>query len=113
MPSSSSGSRPKPLSLSQFWPDAPPTKTSFPMRNVVMSGLSRATVVIEAAETSGARMQARFALEHGRPVFLLESLLGHEWARGYAERPGTHVVKRVDEVVELVERLAAPDVLTV
>ena len=99
--------------LSQFWPDAPPTKTSFPMRNIVMSGLSRATVVIEAAERSGARMQARYALEHGRPVFLLESLLEHEWAREYAERPGTHVVKRVDDVVELVDRLAAPDILTV
>ena len=58
--------------VSQFWPDAPPTKTSFPMRNVVMSGLARATVVIEASHTSGARMQARFALEHGRPLFLLE-----------------------------------------
>ncbi len=99
--------------LSQFWPDAPPTKSSFPMRNIVMSGLSRATVVIEAADRSGARMQARYALEHGRPVFLLESLLKHDWAREYAERPGTHVVTRVDEVVELVERLAAPDVLTV
>jgi len=99
--------------VSQFWPDAPPTKVSFPMRNIVMSGLSRATVVVEAADRSGARMQARYALEHGRPVFLLESLLQHDWAREYAERPGTHVVGRVDEVVELVERLAAPDVLTV
>lgn len=99
--------------LSQFWPDAPPTRSSFPMRNIVMSGLSRATVVIEAADRSGARMQARYALEHGRPVFLLESLLKHDWAREYAERPGTHVVTRVDEVVELVERLAAPDALTV
>ena len=74
--------------VSQFWPDAPPTKTSFPMRNVVMSGVARATVVVEASHTSGARMQARFALEHGRPVFLLESLLEHEWAQDYAERPG-------------------------
>lgn len=99
--------------LSQFWPDAPPTKSSFPMRNIVMSGLSRATVVIEAADRSGARLQARYALEHGRPVFLLESLLRHDWARAYAERPGTHVVTRVDEVVELVERLATPEFLTV
>ena len=99
--------------LSQFWPDAPPTRTSFPMRNIVMSGLSRATVVVEAADRSGARMQARYALEHGRPVFLLEPLLQHDWARQYADRPGTHVVKKVDEVVALVERLAAPDVLTV
>lgn len=98
--------------VSQFWPDAPPTRSSFPMRNVVMSGLARATVVIEASSTSGARMQARFALEHGRPVFLLDSLLEHDWAREYAERPGAHVVRSADEVVERVERLVAPDVLT-
>lgn len=98
--------------ISQFWPDAPPTKTSFPMRNVVMSGLARATVVIEASQTSGARMQARFALEHGRPLFLLDALLEHEWARQYAERPGAYVVRTADEVVERVERLVAPDVLT-
>ena len=37
------------LVLSQFWPGAAPTKTSFPMRNAVMSGYAAATVVIEAA----------------------------------------------------------------
>ena len=97
--------------LSQFWPDAPPTKTSFPMRNVVMSGVALGTVVIEASHTSGAKMQARFALEHGRPVFLLESLLQHEWAREYADRPGAHVVGRADDVIELVERLTSLDTL--
>lgn len=98
--------------VSQFWPGAPPTKTSFPMRNIVMSGLARATVVVEASQTSGARMQARFALEHGRPLFLVESLLEHEWARQYAERPGAYVVRSADEVVDRVERLVVPDVLT-
>jgi DNA processing protein len=97
--------------LSQFWPDSPPTKKSFPMRNIVMSGVALGTVVIEASHTSGARMQARFALEHGRPVFLLESLLRHEWAREYADRPGAHVVGRADDVVELVERLTSLDTL--
>ena len=97
--------------LSQFWPDAPPTKTSFPMRNIVMSGVALGTVVIEASHTSGAKMQARFALEHGRPVFLLESLLQHEWAREYADRPGAHVVGQADDVIELVERLTSLDTL--
>ena len=54
--------------LSQFWPDQGARKWTFPMRNAVMSGFARATVVIEASHTSGARMQARLALEHGRPV---------------------------------------------
>ena len=58
--------------VSQFWPDAGPTRASFPLRNAVMSGLSLATVIVEASATSGTRTQARAALEHGRPVFLLD-----------------------------------------
>ncbi len=95
--------------MSQFWPDAPPTRTSFPMRNVTMSGLALATVVIEASARSGARMQARLALEHGRRVFLHRSLLEHTWARDYADRPGATVVDSADEVIEQIERLVAPE----
>jgi DNA processing protein len=94
------------LVLSQFWPDAPPTKTSFPMRNAVMSGYAAATVVVEAAYRSGARMQARLALEHGRPVVLPRQLLAHDWARDYAQRPGVHVVNDVDDLLTTVEGLA-------
>jgi DNA processing protein len=92
--------------ISQFLPDAPPTKFSFPMRNAVMSGYAAATVVVEAAWRSGARMQARLALEHGRPVFLLQSLLEHDWAREYAQRPGVTVVGGVDDVLSLLEHIS-------
>jgi DNA processing protein len=95
------------LVVSQFWPDAPPTKTSFPMRNAVMSGYAAATVVVEAAYRSGARMQARLALEHGRPVVLPRQLLAHDWARDYAARPGVHVVDNLDDLLATVERLTA------
>jgi DNA processing protein len=95
--------------ISQFWPDQPPTRRTFPIRNIVMSGLAQATVVVEASSTSGARMQARFALEHGRPVFLPERLLEHEWARAYAERPGAYVVASSGEISGHLERLASPD----
>ncbi|MFF8034814.1 MULTISPECIES: DNA-processing protein DprA [unclassified Streptomyces] len=93
------------LLISQFWPDAPPSKTSFPMRNAVMSGYSLATVVIEAAYRSGARMQARLALEHGRPVFLMRSLLTHEWAREYASRPNTTVIDGPEDVFSRLDSL--------
>jgi DNA processing protein len=95
--------------VSQFWPDAPPTKTSFPMRNVVMSGFALATVVIEASARSGAKMQARLALEHGRRVFLPRSLLEHVWARDYADRPGATVVDSAEYIVEQVERVMQLD----
>ena len=86
--------------VSQFWPDAPPAKWSFPMRNVTMSGMGVGTVVVEASSTSGAKMQARLALEHGKRLFLVESLVMHEeWAQRYAERPGATVVQSVDDVL--------------
>ena len=97
----------KGLVISQFLPGSPPTKTSFPMRNAVMSGYALATVVIEAAYQSGARMQARLALQHGRHVFLMRSLLQHDWARGYAERPGVTVVDNASHVFSGLQRLAA------
>jgi DNA processing protein len=99
--------------VSQFWPDAPPTKVSFPMRNAVMSGFALATVVVEAGDKSGARTQARHALRHGRPVFLFASLLENRWARDYAELPGTHVVEAADQVLESIERLTSVDALSI
>jgi DNA processing protein len=95
------------LLVSQFWPDAPPTRTSFPMRNAVMSGYAAATVVVEAAYRSGARMQARLALEHGRPVVLLQSLMDHDWARSYAERPGVYVVSGISDLLDVVRDLTS------
>ena len=98
--------------LSQFWPDQGPRPWTFPLRNTVMSGFALATVVVEASKTSGARMQARIALEHGRPVFLLQSLVDeHEWAQSYAERPGVYVVASTDVVVERLERLYSSELV--
>jgi len=95
--------------VSQFWPTSPPTKVSFPMRNVVMSGMAIGTVVIEASPTSGARMQARLALEHGKRLFLVKSLVMHEeWARRYAERPGTMVVDSVEDILDVLVTIARP-----
>jgi DNA processing protein len=97
--------------VSQFWPDDPPHRRRFPLRNATMSGIALATIVIEATHTSGARTQARLALAHGRPVLLMERLLDQQWVRDLATRPGTRVIRSADEVVPTVERLAATDAL--
>lgn len=90
--------------VSQFWPDAPPATYTFPRRNATMSGIAQGTVVIEASSTSGAKMQARLALEHGKRVFLLRSLVEeHEWARKYAGRRGAVVVDAVDDVLRALQ----------
>jgi DNA processing protein len=95
--------------VSQFWPDAPPTRYSFPMRNVVMSGMAVGTVVVEATSKSGAKMQARFALEHGKRLFLPESLvMQQEWAQRYSTRPGAVVVQRVEDVLDVLTSAAKP-----
>jgi len=96
------------LVLSQFWPDGAPTRHSFPMRNAVMSGYAAATVVVEASYRSGARMQARLALEHGRPVFLLDTLLDHDWAQEYALKPGAHVVRDAQGVLDVLDEILNP-----
>lgn len=97
--------------VSQFWPEAGPSRTSFPQRNAVMSGLALGTVVVEASYRSGARMQARLALAHGRPVFLGQALLEQPWARDLARRPGVHVVGDPSQIVQTIERLHATDTL--
>jgi DNA processing protein len=97
--------------VSQFWPYTPPTRKSFPMRNAVMSGLALGTVVVEASSRSGARVQARLALAHGRPVFLVRAQLAQPWARELATRPGVHVVSMPDEITATIERLRATDAL--
>jgi DNA processing protein len=97
--------------VSQFWPDAGPSRRSFPMRNALMSGLSLATVIVEASQHSGARSQARFALAHGRPVLLIESLLEQAWARELSVAPGVHVVGSAAEAVAAVQRLSNTDAL--
>ncbi|MBK0164393.1 DNA-processing protein DprA [Klebsiella sp. S69] len=45
----------------------------FPERNITMSALTEATIIIEASETSGTLTQARAALAQGRMLFILES----------------------------------------
>lgn len=94
------------LVLSQFWPDAPPRKQNFLMRNALMSGYGLATIVVEAGETSGARAQARMAVEHGRPVILSDLVVErNEWAQALMQRSGVYVVSGWREIGPIVDRI--------
>lgn len=95
--------------VSQFWPSAPPATWSFPRRNITMSGIAQGTVVIEASATSGAKLQARLALQHGKKVFLLRSLVdSYAWAAKCAKERNARVV---DDVQDVVRDLADPDAI--
>lgn len=68
--------------LSQFKPGSSPSRSSFPMRNAVMSAYGRATIIVEASESSGTRHQAKSAVKHGRPLILSETVVRNTtWGR--------------------------------
>ncbi|MEV0620787.1 DNA-processing protein DprA [Nonomuraea sp. NPDC050404] len=92
--------------FSQFWPDRTPDKTTFPLRNGTMSGYSLATIIVEASERSGTRIQARKAVEHGRPVILMRSVVDRtQWGRVTADKPDVHVAKDAHEAMTIVDEL--------
>jgi DNA processing protein len=67
--------------------------------------LALGTVIVEASPRSGARIQARQALAHGRPVFLMRPVLGQAWADELATRPGVYTVDSPQQITSLLERL--------
>lgn len=95
------------LVVSQFPPETRGARWTFPLRNRVMSGFARATVVVEASQTSGARLQANMARDHGRQVVLLRSLVDeHAWARELAAAdPGVLVAEQIEDVVQRLDAL--------
>ncbi len=94
------------LVLSQFWPGSAPTKISFPMRNAVMSGYSRASIIVEAGENSGTRIQARLALAHGRPIIITERVVSTTvWGKKLIGIPGVTVVQSAHEGIIAAKQL--------
>lgn len=68
--------------ISEYPPGSPPSGKNFPVRNRIMSGLSDATVVVEADMKSGALITARLCLEQGRRLFAVPGKVGDSGAEG-------------------------------
>lgn len=61
--------------LSEYYPDIPPDKKTFPQRNRIVSGLSKGCLVAEASERSGALITARLCLEQNRELMCIPGAL--------------------------------------
>jgi DNA processing protein len=95
------------LVVSQFPPGATPTKATFPMRNATMSAYSALTVIVEAGEKSGTKIQAAAAVKHGRPLVLTRQVAnGTTWGRNYIDEGyDVTIAATPDEAMEAVQRV--------
>ncbi|PWT80689.1 MAG: DNA-protecting protein DprA [Blastocatellia bacterium] len=90
------------LLMSELAPGTKPLPQFFPQRNRVISGLSRAVVIVEAGERSGSLITARCALEQGRDVLAVPgNILSGRNRGGHALlRDGAKIVESADDILE-------------
>lgn len=88
--------------ISEFPPDYPSTPGNFPARNRIISGLSLAVLVTEAAEDSGSLITARLAIEQGRDVFAVPGPVTSTLSKGPVSliREGARIVMEPAEILE-------------
>nr|WP_204513935.1 DNA-processing protein DprA [Bradyrhizobium canariense] len=78
----------------------PHNRLFFPERNITMSAMTEATIIVEAGETSGTLTQARAALHQGRKLFILDSCFQRAditWPASFEAR-GAIRVKRMEDI---------------
>jgi DNA processing protein len=90
------------LLVSEYPAGTPPDRGNFPRRNRIIAGLSRATLVIEAPQRSGALITARLANDYNRDVYALPGSLDNPCSRGSLEllNQGAQVILGEDELLE-------------
>ena len=94
------------LILSEFSIGTPSLPENFPIRNRIIAGLARGTLVVEAALQSGSLITARLALEAGREVFAIPGSIHSPQARGcnVLLKQGA---KLVDSAADILEEFSA------
>lgn len=88
--------------ISEYEPNIPAFQNQFLERNRIVSGLSIATVVIEAPDRSGSLVTARLAAEQGREVFVLPGPTNHPNYKGSHKliRDGARLITSIEDILE-------------
>jgi DNA processing protein len=90
------------LILSEYPPDTKPSRWQFPMRNRIISGLSRGTIIIEAKRKSGSLITANYALNEGREVFSLPGSIFNPLSGGTNDliQQGAKLVTNANDIID-------------
>lgn len=88
-----------------------PESINFPPRNRIIAGLSLATIVVEAGETSGALITAKFAVEQGRDVFAVPGSILTPQSEGTNRliEDGARPLLRMNEILEVLKLENIPE----
>jgi len=94
--------------VSEYPPGTKPRPGFFPARNRLIAALTLGTLVVEAAERSGALITARLAVDAGREVFAIPGSIHNPMARGCHRliRDGATLVTQPEDVLQGISTLA-------
>ena len=88
--------------LTEFSLSSKPEPSHFPLRNRIVSGMSRGTLVIEAGQKSGALITANLAAEQGREVFAVPGQVDNLFSKGVNRllKEGAALVENVQDILD-------------